>query len=484
MPCYFYFSRMKQTYHVPNWELWLRKKWRNIEQHPFSQGIIRRIPPELRNRIPFQSIPLWIASILTGLVAVGYEHAFELFEGLAKEIYRLNPYWLFLTAPIFFTLSRWLVTTFAPHAKGSGIPQLMAAVESADTQKKRWVDSLLNLPVLLTKLASSLVLLLGGGAIGREGPTLQIAGSIFQLTYRFIPTHWHRVSQKIMLITGGASGLAAAFNTPLGGIVYVVEELTKSHIGQFRTAVFSAVIIAGMTAQLFLGSYLYLGFPRIKPLPLEMIGWVILIASIGGLLGAYFTRLILAFQRWLSPFFLSYKQWITTFILGLLFATLVNFVGEQSMGTGKSLINTILFQPETETKWYLFPARFTASILSFLTGGAGGIFATSLSSGAALGDVLNTIFQIAPEHHNLMVLLAMIGFLTGVTRTPFTSAILVLEMTDRHSAIFYFLLAGMLANVAASFVLKRSFYEIQKDLLFSQFRLDEKKLETKNQQEE
>ena len=90
MPCYFYFSRMKQTYHVPNWELWLRKKWRNIEQHPISQGIIRRIPPELRNRIPFQSIPLWIASILTGLVAVGYEHAFELFEGLAKEIYRLN----------------------------------------------------------------------------------------------------------------------------------------------------------------------------------------------------------------------------------------------------------------------------------------------------------------------------------------------------------------------------------------------------------
>lgn len=465
---------MKQTYHVPNWELWLRKKWRIVEQHPISQGIVRRIPPELRSRIPFQSIPLWIASILTGLVAVGYEHAFEVFEELAKAVFQLNPYLLFLVTPLCFIVSRWIVITFAPNAKGSGIPQLMAAVEAADTPKKHWVDSLLNLPVLLVKLASSLLLLLGGGAIGREGPTLQIAGSIFQLTYRFIPTHWHRVSQKIMLITGGASGLAAAFNTPLGGIVYVVEELTKSHIGQFRTAVFSAVIIAGMTAQLFLGSYLYLGFPRIKPLPLEMIGWVLLIASIGGLLGAYFTRLILAFHRWLAPFFQSYKQWITTFIIGILFATLVYFVGEQAMGTGKSLINTILFKPQVETQWYLFPARFVASTLSFLTGGAGGIFATSLSSGAALGNALNQLFQITPEHHNLMVLIAMIGFLTGVTRTPFTSAILVLEMTDRHSAIFYFLLAGMLANVAASFVLKRSFYEIQKDLLFSQFRSSEK----------
>ena len=131
------------------------------------------------------------------------------------------------------------------------------------------------------------------------------------------------------------------------------------------------------------------------------------------------------------------------------------------------------YQPqETETKWYLFPARFTASILSFLTGGAGGIFATSLSSGAALGDVLNTIFQIAPEHHNLMVLLAMIGFLTGVTRTPFTSAILVLEMTDRHSLIFHLMLAGMVSSLFSILVSRHSLYDILKMNFLTEIRKD------------
>ena len=74
--------------------------------------------------------------------------------------------------------------------------------------------------------------------LGEKVLPLQISGSIFQSVYRLIPESWPKVSQKIMLITGGASGLAAAFNTPLGGIVYVVEELTKSHIGKFRTACF------------------------------------------------------------------------------------------------------------------------------------------------------------------------------------------------------------------------------------------------------
>jgi H+/Cl- antiporter ClcA len=108
-------------------------------------------------------------------------------------------------------------------------------------------------------------------------------------------------------------------------------------------------------------------------------------------------------------------------------------------------------------------------LLSFSIGGAGGIFSTRLSSGAALGHLLVNTLSMAQENHNLMVLVCMIGFLTGVTRSPFTAAILVLEMTDRHSAIFYFLLAGMVANVAANLISKHSFYaeretEIFKDL--------------------
>ena len=87
--------------------------------------------------------------------------------------------------------------------------------------------------------------------------------------------------------------MAAAFNTPLGGIVFVVEELTQIHLSRFRIAVFSAVIIAGLTAQQFLGSYLYLGFPKIT----SPTGWyqvLVMVAAVAcGLAGAYFAKTLL-----------------------------------------------------------------------------------------------------------------------------------------------------------------------------------------------
>lgn len=454
---------MKQKYHLYPWELWLHKRWRVLQKTAPGRFIQTRILDNPDLRIPFQAIPLWVASALTGLVAVAYEHLFVLFEQAGKGIFSLAPWLIFVTTPLFFLLAWFLTARFAPGARGSGIPQLLAAVDLAGTSRHPLVRHLLGIRILLVKIGSSLLMLLGGGAIGREGPTLQIAGSVFQTVYRFIPEGWSRVSQRIMLITGGASGLAAAFNTPLGGIVYALEELTKSHIARFRTAVFSAVIIAGMTAQLFLGSYLYLGYPRLSPLPLTLVWLVMALAFLSGLLGAQFTAALL----WLGKLKKRYpgrkRQAAFALGLGMVFAALVYFAGSPAMGTGKPLINTILFEGTAGAPWYAFPARFAGAVLSFGVGAAGGIFATSLSSGAALGALLVHWGGLPVEHHNLMVLVCMIGFLTGVTRTPFTAAILVLEMTDRHSAIFYFLLAGMMANLGAGLVLKRSFYEIQKD---------------------
>lgn len=454
---------MKQKYHLYPWELWLHKRWRVLRKTAPGRFIQTRILDNPDLRIPFQAIPLWVASALTGLVAVAYEDLFVLFERAGKGIYNLAPWLVFATTPLLFLMAWFVTARFAPNARGSGIPQLLAAVDLAGTPRHPLVRQFLGIRIALVKIGSSLLMLLGGGAIGREGPTLQIAGSVFQTVYRFIPEGWTRVSQRIMLITGGASGLAAAFNTPLGGIVYALEELTKTHIARFRTAVFSAVIIAGMTAQLFLGSYLYLGYPRLSPLPLTLIWAVIVLAFLSGVLGTQFTAVLLWFGRIKNKYPNRKHQAAFALGLGLIFAALIYFAGAQAMGTGKPLINTILFEGTDAAPWYAFPARFAGAVLSFSVGASGGIFATSLSSGASLGAFLVHWIGLPAEHHNLMVLVCMIGFLTGVTRTPFTAAILVLEMTDRHSAIFYFLLAGMISNLGAGLVLKRSFYEIQKD---------------------
>lgn len=459
---------MKRRFHLYPWELWSYRKLRSLRKTILGRFVQQRILDNPNLRIPFQAIPLWVASALTGLVAVAYEDLFILFEKMGKAIWTTAPWLVFITTPLFFSLAWFVVARFAPNARGSGIPQLLAAVDVAGTSRHAWVKQLLSIRIGLIKIGSSLLLLIGGGAIGREGPTLQVAGSIFQTVYRYIPSGWARVSQRIMIITGGASGLAAAFNTPLGGIVYALEELTKTHIARFRTAVFSAVIIAGMTAQTFLGSYLYLGYPKLMPLPLSLTWAVLVLAFLSGFLGAQFTQLLL----WLGELRRKYRerkqQLAFVVALSLIFAAILFFTGETAMGTGKPLINKILFEGAAAAPWYALPVRFFGAVLSFSVGASGGIFATSLSSGASLGAFLVHWGGLPVEHHNLLVLVCMIGFLTGVTRTPFTAAILVLEMTDRHSAIFYFLLAGMVAHLGASQVMDRSFYEIQKDVFLEQ----------------
>ncbi|WP_420154097.1 chloride channel protein [Siphonobacter sp.] len=451
------------------WEIRLRKYLKRVSRSTGVQKINHWLIAHNLSTAPLRAAPLWIASVLVGLMAVGYEKVFAFVEHTGMHWFQHHPYLIFLTTPLCFC-GAWLLTHYlAPTASGSGIPQLMAAVDLAETKAHWKVDKLLSIRIALVKVASNLVLLLGGGATGREGPTLQIAGSIFETIYRLVPETWNKVSQRVMIVTGGAAGLAAAFNTPLGGIVYVVEELTKAHLAVFRTAVLSSVIIAGITSQFLLGPYLFLGFPKITRLPLESIWLVIGIAFVTGLAGSAFTKLLLLISSLRKRFPGLTRQLVFVTGLGLLFATIVFFSGVQAMGSGKELINQALFEGTEHIAWYAFPVRFMGNALSFSAGGAAGIFATSLSSGAMLSTLLlEYVIPVQAQHHNLLILVGMIGFLTGVTRTPFTSAILVLEMTDRHSAIFYFLLAGIIANVAASLILRHSFYEIRKEEFLSQ----------------
>ncbi len=339
----------------------------------------------------------------------------------------------------------------------------MAGIELSDPALHQHTRYLLSLRVVIVKVLSSLALLLGGGVIGREGPTIQLSAAIFRAINRLQPTGWPRLSRQIALITGGAAGLAAAFNTPLGGIVFVVEELTQTHITRFRTAVFTAVIIAGMTAQALLGPYLYLGFPNVSVSTGWIMGIVVIMSLICGLAGAVFAKTLLWINAYRRRFRRPAEQlgWVVG--CGLLMAGLAYWMGVDAMGTGKPIINRLLFQNTGQTPWYLFPVRFVGMALSYSSGAAGGIFATSLSAGAIIGDGLARLFRVAPVDHNLIILVSMVSFLTGVVWSPFTAAILVLEMTDRHSAIFQLLLGGLMAQGAASLIDPVSFYEHLKE---------------------
>jgi H+/Cl- antiporter ClcA len=410
-----------------------------------------------------QAIPFWIASLIAGLVAVGYTKMFAYSETLLQNILHWHAWFIFIMTPVCFLFAWLTIQIFAPNARGSGIPQVMAAIELSTAKHDHLIENLLSFRILITKIASSLLMVLGGGAIGREGPTIQIAGSIFRVVSKWIPASWPKRSGQSFILTGAAAGLAAAFNTPLGGVVFAMEELAKIHIRFFRTALFSAVIIAGLTAQGLLGSYLYLGYPDVRNLTFGIFLGVAATAIVAGMAGSLTSKGILKLMRWKRSF--SKTKTIAFLLLsGLFIASLAFFLNDQILGSGKNLMNTTLFTNNKYTPWHTILMRMLGSILCFNTGAAGGVFAPALAAGASIGSYIAGVSDMVGGNANILILSGMVGFLTGVTRTPFTSAILVLEMTDRHSVIFHLMLAALISNIAALIVDKHSLYEqLKKD---------------------
>src|SRR5689334_20892350 len=319
-----------------------------------------------------QAIPFWVASLLTGLIAVLYTKLFSYAERGTLYVVTHHAWWLFILTPLCFLLSWWMVKKFAPYSRGSGIPQVMAAIELATPKYVQKVGKLLSLRIIVIKIFSSLVMVLGGGVIGREGPTIHIAGSVFRKVHSWLPGWWPKISRKNMIMTGAAAGLAAAFNTPLGGIVFAVEELTKTHINYFKTALFTAVIIAGLTAQGLLGPYLYLGYPNILHFSSYVIFAVVLVAIITGLAGSAMAKIILGLLRWKKKFNSWQQHALYVLVCALIVVFIAFFLDQTILGSGKTLMTQTLFTDEKYTPWYSAGFRTLGPILCFTTGGSGG----------------------------------------------------------------------------------------------------------------
>ncbi|CAI8805974.1 chloride channel protein [Chryseobacterium sp. IT-36CA2] len=410
-----------------------------------------------------QAIPFWIGSVITGFFAVMYAQVFAWGEHLMNFIFDWHAWMIFIIAPIGFVLSWWLVKEFAPNAKGSGIPQVMAAVELANPKEHRKIRNLLSIKIIFFKILSSVILVIGGGAVGREGPTIQIAGSVFRKVNEYLPEWWPKISKKNMIMTGAAAGLAAAFNTPLGGIVFAVEELSKTHINYFKTALFTAVIIAGLTAQTLAGSYLYLGYPKTNDVSLMVMFPIILVGATAGILASQLSVIMLKLNSWKKKKLKTDKANVVFLIIcALIIASIAYFINREILGSGKEIMERVLFTKDKHEDWYVPILRMLGPALSFTSGGAGGIFAPALTAGASIGSVISGIIHLTPNETNVVILAGMVAFLTGITRAPFTSAIIVLEMTDRHSLIFHLMLAGMVSSIASILVSRHSLYDVLK----------------------
>lgn len=417
------------------------------------------------------ALPFWTGAAISGALAVLYAKLFAVAENWSIWLMdEVNPYVFLVVGPLCFVLAWKLVDRYSNYAKGSGIPQVVTAIELATPKNKHKIRELLSLKVIWVKISSSLLMVFGGGVIGREGPMIQISASVFKKINDILPEWYPKISKKNMLITGAAAGLASAFNTPLGGIVFAIEELTKTHLNYFKSALLTGVIIAGLTALYFLGPYLYLGYPELGDLSTIAKLSIFPLAVITSILGSYTGKLILSVIKKQRGMVGQYRKLMYVFGCGLVIAACAIFLGPDNVGSGKELMHKVLFTQDKAVQWYTPIVRIIGSVISFTAGAAGGIFAPALSSGGSVGALFADLLDLSGTDTNLLVLCGMVGFLTSISSTPFTSSIIVLEMTNSHDVIFYIMLSALVSYIVSKLITRHSLYDELKDIYLAEIR--------------
>ena len=393
-------------------------------------------------------ITLWLAALFSGLAVVGFAKLAELSLGLFESLVHGRAWLPIFLAPSVGMITVWLTNRFFPGAQGSGIPQVIAATRLAALGKS--VDTLVSLRLACGKVFLGAFALLGGFSAGREGPSVQVAASIMHSVHRILP-HSRALRPQDLILAGGAAGVAAAFNTPLAGIVFAVEELGRRLETRTSGVLVSTIIISGLVAIAIFGNYNYFGHLNVGILDRSIVIPVLIVGLLCGLIGGGFSRLMLWPQkhqdfplwRWRAEHPIAFAG-----ICGLLVALIGLIGGGLSYGSGYDITSRVA-SGELVLPWHASISRFLATIVSYFSGIPGGLFAPALAIGAALGSSLSQLIG-TPLETIPIIALCMAGFLAAVTQAPITSAIIVMEMIDGHEMVISLMAVTLIAKAVSS----------------------------------
>jgi H+/Cl- antiporter ClcA len=402
---------------------------------------LRPVAPLLSRRLWAVRIITWGGAVAVSLTALAFARAADLAQQALLWLLHGRPLGALLLAPAGLALSAWLTRRFFPGAQGSGIPQTIAALHLSDA---RAIDAVLSLRVGIGKVLLTLLGLACGASIGREGPTVQVGAALMHTLGRAFRLSRHDVRRGVVL-AGGAAGIAAAFNTPLAGIVFTIEELSHSFETRTSGTVLTAVILAGITTLALAGDYSYFGTTAAE---LDVgAGWaaVALCALVGGLAGGLFSTILLVASRGLpgraGQILIRHPIGFAA-LCGLVLAGFGLLSGGATYGTGYAQARHVIEGTATLPLFYA-PLKLLATVVSYLSGIPGGIFAPSLSVGAGLGEWLAHLVPRAPA--SAVVLLGMVAYFAGVVQAPITATVIVMEMTDNQHMTIPLLATAMLA---------------------------------------
>lgn len=385
----------------------------------------------------------WILGpLLVGLVATVFAYGSEYANQVNRFLFRHAPFAAFVVLPAGFALFLYLSKRYFAGTQGSGIPQTIAAINLPEERAK---SGLLSLRIAFGKIVLTLGGLAIGASIGREGPTVQVGASIMHAFHARGLFRTVALDRRLIL-AGGAAGIAAAFNTPLAGIMFAIEELSKNHVFKANSSVLMTVILSGLIPLSLLGNYAYFGSTGATLDWQTGIPVLMLCGLVGGIAGGIFSRLLLS-ASFILPSrlaaYVTHRPFLFASICGLGVAALGFCTDGLVYGTGYQATRLTL-EDASLLPWYFGIAKMTVTLLSSISGIPGGIFAPSLAVGAGLGDNIAALFPHAVPH-SAIILLAMAAYLSGVTRAPVTSFIIMMEMTDSHHMLVPLMTASLVA---------------------------------------
>ncbi|HWA31206.1 MAG TPA: chloride channel protein [Rhizomicrobium sp.] len=407
--------------------------------------ILRALSRRWQRRVIFT-----VGAFAVGIAAVGLARAADGAQHAFIQVLHHARYAYFALTPLGFALIVWLSNRYFPNTQGSGIPQAIATRElKTIKERERFVSFRAGVGKVIMTLAALIV----GASVGREGPTVQVGASLMFEIGKLTPK-----KQPGLILAGAAAGVAAAFNTPLAGIVFAIEEISRSFEVRTSGLIIGAVILAGITSMALIGDYTYFGSTA------SSLAWgtdwlvVPVCGVIGGLLGGGFGRLLILFAEGLpgaiGPIIKRHPIWFAG-ACGLGVAICGFLSGDLVFGTGyaqaRSVVHAVGHLP-----WTFTPLKFIATVLSSVSGIPGGLFAPSLAVGAGFGADVARFFPSAPL--GAVVLIGMVSYFAGVVQAPITSFVIVSEMVDNHQMLVPLMAAALIANACSKLVCREGVY--------------------------
>ncbi len=407
-----------------------------------------------------------LVGVLAGLLAVAFRVVLAAGESIrnallvwAHHVAGFGGLSLVLFGAVGAALAVFLVRHVAPETSGSGIPHLEAVLHRY--REFAWMR------VLGVKFCGGALALSSGLVLGREGPTVQMGGAVGAAV-----SEWLQVSRRdrlVLIAAGAGAGLAAAFNAPLAGLIFVLEEVQKD----FRQAVFGAAFLAAATADI-VARFASGQFPvfRIPSYPVPSLSALPAFAILGllcGLLGIVYNRSLIGtlnlFSR-VPPRFGVLLAGIVGAIVGG-----VSWFYPSAVGGGHQLAENFLDGHAALAVIPLwFAGRFVLSMLSYGTGAPGGIFAPLLVLGALIGLGTGEVTHLlAPSQVPVPAIFAVVGmaaYFTAIVRAPLTGIVLIIEMTGNYAQMLPLLVACFCAYIVAEGLGELPIYEnlLERDL--------------------